>query len=86
MFSQPVGAAPPEFESANAVAPVGARQHALSRNGCVRVCGPVRSVTLYPLLLIFVFGAFALSWRRIAWLTISSRSTTRRATPAATTC
>ena len=32
-------------------------------------CGPVRSVTLYPLLLIFVFGAFALSWRRIAWLT-----------------
>lgn len=32
-------------------------------------CGPVRSVTLYPLLLIFVFGAFSLSWRLIAWLT-----------------
>lgn len=32
-------------------------------------CGPVRSVTLYPLMLIFVFGAFSLNWRRIAWLT-----------------
>ncbi len=31
--------------------------------------GPVRSVTLLPLLLIFTFGAFSLSWRWIAWLT-----------------
>lgn len=34
------------------------------------ICGPARGVTLYPLLLIFAFGAFALSWRRIMWLTL----------------
>lgn len=31
--------------------------------------GPVRSVSLYPLLLIFTFGAFSLGWRRMTWLT-----------------
>ncbi|MBW3549370.1 MAG: GGDEF domain-containing protein [Proteobacteria bacterium] len=34
------------------------------------ICGPARSVTLLPLLLIFTFGAFSLSWRRILWLTV----------------
>ncbi len=34
------------------------------------ICGPTRSMTLYPLLLIFAFGAFSLSWRRIMWLTL----------------
>ena len=34
------------------------------------ICGPARSLTLFPLLLIFVFGAFSLDWRRIAWLTL----------------
>jgi len=34
------------------------------------ICGPVRSVTLFPLLLIFTFGAFSLSWRRIMWVTL----------------
>jgi diguanylate cyclase len=33
------------------------------------ICGPVRSVALFPLLLIFTFGAFSLSWRNIAVLT-----------------
>lgn len=33
------------------------------------ICGPVRSVALFPLLLIFTFGAFSLSWRGIMWLT-----------------
>ena len=33
------------------------------------ICGPVRSVALFPLLLIFAFGAFSLTWRKIAWLT-----------------
>ncbi|MEO5595648.1 MAG: GGDEF domain-containing protein [Lysobacteraceae bacterium] len=33
------------------------------------ICGPVRSVALFPLLLIFTFGAFSLSWRKIAVLT-----------------
>ncbi len=33
------------------------------------ICGPVRSVALFPLLLIFTFGAFSLSWRKIAALT-----------------
>ncbi len=33
------------------------------------ICGPVRSVALFPLLLIFTFGAFSLSWRKIAMLT-----------------
>lgn len=34
------------------------------------ICGPARGATLYPLLLIFAFGAFSLSWRRIMWLTL----------------
>ncbi|MEO6138435.1 MAG: GGDEF domain-containing protein [Luteimonas sp.] len=33
------------------------------------ICGPVRGVALFPLLLIFTFGAFSLSWRKIAVLT-----------------
>lgn len=33
------------------------------------IVGPVRNVALFPLLLIFIFGAFSLSWRRIMWLT-----------------
>ncbi len=33
------------------------------------ICGPVRGVALLPLLLIFTFGAFSLSWRKIMWLT-----------------
>ena len=32
------------------------------------ICGPVRTVALFPLLLIFAFGAFALEGRRIAVL------------------
>ena len=34
------------------------------------LCGPARGMTIYPLLLIFAFGAFSLSWRRIMWLTL----------------
>lgn len=34
------------------------------------ITGPVRSVALFPLLLIFTFGAFSLSWRKIAALTV----------------
>ena len=34
------------------------------------ICGPVRSVALFPLLLIFTFAAFSLSWRKIAVLTL----------------
>lgn len=34
------------------------------------LCGPARGMTIYPLLLIFAFGAFSLSWRRIMWLTV----------------
>lgn len=34
------------------------------------ICGPVRGVALYPLLLIFSFGAFSLTWRQIMWLTL----------------
>ena len=34
------------------------------------ITGPVRSVALFPLLLIFTFGAFSLSWRTIAGLTV----------------
>ncbi|HEY8586298.1 MAG TPA: GGDEF domain-containing protein [Rhodanobacter sp.] len=34
------------------------------------LCGPLRSMTLYPLLLIFAFGAFSLGWRQIMWLTL----------------
>ena len=34
------------------------------------ICGPARSLTLFPLLLMFVFGAFSLDWRRITMLTL----------------
>lgn len=34
------------------------------------ICGPTRSMALYPMLLVFAFGAFSLSWRRIMWLTL----------------
>lgn len=33
------------------------------------ICGPMRTITLFPLLVIFAFGAFALRWSRIAGLT-----------------
>ncbi len=33
------------------------------------ICGPVRSVALFPLMLVFTFGAFSLDWRRLVWLT-----------------
>lgn len=33
------------------------------------ICGPMRSVALFPLMLIFAFGAFSLTWRQIGWLT-----------------
>ncbi len=39
------------------------------------ICGPVRSVALFPLLLIFAFGAFSLSLRRILWLTAFALAT-----------
>ncbi len=34
------------------------------------MCGPVRSATLFPLLLIFTFGAFSSVWQRLAALTV----------------
>ncbi|WP_460832383.1 GGDEF domain-containing protein [Lysobacter humi (ex Lee et al. 2017)] len=34
------------------------------------ICGPIRTVTLFPLLLIFAFGAFALPRRRIVGLAL----------------
>jgi diguanylate cyclase (GGDEF)-like protein len=34
------------------------------------ICGPFRTLALFPLLLIFSFGAFALRWRQIAFLTV----------------
>ena len=34
------------------------------------MCGPVRSATLFPMLLILLFGAFSLTWRRMAALTV----------------
>lgn len=34
------------------------------------ISGPLRSTALLPLMLIFVFGAFSLNWRRIMWLTV----------------
>lgn len=33
------------------------------------ITGPGRAIALMPLLLILVFGAFLLNWRKIAWLT-----------------
>lgn len=38
------------------------------------IFGPARNAALYPLLLIFTFGAFSLSWRRIMWLTLFALS------------
>lgn len=36
------------------------------------ICGEARGMTLYPLLLIFAFGAFSLDLHRIMWLTVLS--------------
>ncbi|WP_162823870.1 GGDEF domain-containing protein [Lysobacter sp. TY2-98] len=33
------------------------------------ICGPMRTSALFPLMVIFAFGAFALRWRQIAMLT-----------------
>ena len=37
--------------------------------------GPVRTIALFPLLLIFTFGAFSLGWRRITGLTVFAIAT-----------
>lgn len=42
----------------------------LSVEWAYMICGPMRGVSLLPLLLIFTFGAFSLSWRRFGWLTL----------------
>lgn len=34
------------------------------------ICGPMRSSALFPLMVIFAFGAFSLGWRRILMLTL----------------
>ncbi|WP_187770830.1 GGDEF domain-containing protein, partial [Cognatilysobacter lacus] len=34
------------------------------------ICGPMRTSALFPLMVIFAFGAFALRWRQIALLTV----------------
>ncbi|MGY4514460.1 GGDEF domain-containing protein [Lysobacter sp. HA18] len=34
------------------------------------ICGPMRTSALFPLMVIFAFGAFALRWRQIAVLTV----------------
>ena len=34
------------------------------------ICGEVRSAALFPLMFIFTFGAFSLTWRRLAALTV----------------
>jgi diguanylate cyclase (GGDEF)-like protein len=34
------------------------------------ICGPMRTSALFPLMVIFAFGAFALRWRQIAFLTV----------------
>ena len=34
------------------------------------ICGPMRTSALLPLMVIFAFGAFALRWREIAFLTV----------------
>ncbi|MDQ3039460.1 MAG: hypothetical protein M3R16_06660, partial [Pseudomonadota bacterium] len=39
------------------------------------ILGPMRGVALYPLPLIFAFGAFSLRLRSIAWLTIFALAT-----------
>lgn len=33
------------------------------------ICGPMRTSSLFPLMVIFAFGAFALRWRQIALVT-----------------
>ena len=33
------------------------------------ICGPMRTSALFPLMVIFAFGAFALRWRQITFLT-----------------
>jgi diguanylate cyclase (GGDEF)-like protein len=37
-----------------------------------RMCGDVRSATLFPLMVILMFGAFSLTWRRMLWLTLAA--------------
>lgn len=34
------------------------------------ICGPMRTSALFPLMVIFAFGAFTLHWRQIAFLTL----------------
>ena len=38
------------------------------------ICGPMRTSALFPLMVIFAFGAFALRWRQIAFLTVLALS------------
>lgn len=38
------------------------------------ICGPMRTSALFPLMVIFTFGAFALRWRQIAFLTVLALS------------
>lgn len=38
------------------------------------ICGPMRTSALLPLMVIFAFGAFALRWRQIAFLTLLALS------------
>lgn len=34
------------------------------------ICGPMRTSALFPIMVIFAFGAFALRWKQIAFLTV----------------
>ncbi|UGB44257.1 GGDEF domain-containing protein [Frateuria edaphi] len=34
------------------------------------ICGPMRTSALFPIMVIFAFGAFTLRWREIAWVTV----------------
>ncbi len=36
------------------------------------ICGPMRTATLFPIMVVFAFGAFSLRWRHIAFLTCLS--------------
>jgi diguanylate cyclase (GGDEF)-like protein len=38
------------------------------------ICGPMRTSALFPLMVIFAFGAFALRWREMAFLTVLALS------------
>lgn len=38
------------------------------------ICGPMRTSALFPLMIIFAFGAFSLSWRQITFLTLLALS------------